>query len=252
MDSKITEKAFKRMLAAHQEKMQRIIENGQEERMNCHNSSFKLIGILNMFDLVPGFVIPIFICLQDDPEEPNEMNKPFYFQVVDDQNDTLIYFSKLENYGELCKQRVNMLASDNSYVDTVFNLHSTPLYAFKFSEEDVHIGDYFELKDFLTVYQTEDVLLKEEIENFLQLERKFLWKKVRLELERAFPDDSGDEIEMKLRSLRNNDFFEKDLELYVPKFQDAVLRVGVRVKGKKKKLYFPTQYEKVLTDVIDD
>ena len=252
MISKITEKAFKRMLAAHQEKMQRIIESSQEERMNCYNSSFKLIGILNMFDLIPGFVIPIFICLQDNPEEPNEMNKPFYFQVLDDQNDTLICFSRLENYDELYKQRVNILATDNSYVDTVFNLHSTPLYAFKFSEEDIHIGDYFELKDFLTVYQTEDELLKEEIENFLQLESKFLWKKVYLELERAFPDDSEDEIEMKLRSLRNNDFSQMDLELYLPKFQDVVLRVGIRVKGEKKKLYFPTQYEKVLTDVIDD
>ena len=252
MNSKITEKAFERMLAAHEEKMKRIIENEQEERMNCHNSSFKLIGMLNMFDIIPAFVIPIFICLQDDPEEPNEMNKPFYFQVGDDENDTLICFSKLENYGEYYKQRVRKLAQNNSYADTVFNVYSTPLYAFQYSETDVHFGDYFEIKDFLTVYQTEDELLKEQIQDFLQLESKLLWKRVLHELERAFPDDSADEIEMKLKTLRNNDFSEKELALYLPKFQDVVLRVGVRVKGEKKKVYFSTQYEEVLANAIDD
>ena len=252
MISKITEKAFKRMLATHEEKMKRIIENGQEERMNCRNLSFKLIGILNIPNIIPAFVIPIFICLQDEPEEPNEINKPYYFQVTDYENDNLICFLKLDDYIECGKKIVRMLSPSNSYVNTVFNVYSIPLYAFAHSETNVHIGDFFELKDFFTEYQTEDKLLKEEIQDFLQLESKFLWKKVRLELERAFPDDSADEIEMKLKTLRNNDFSKKDLELYLPKFQDVVLRVGVRVKGEKKKLYFSTQYEKVLADVIDD
>lgn len=57
---------------------------------------------------------------------------------------------------------------------------------------------------------------------------------------------------MKIRTLRNNDFEGEKLELYVPKFKDTVLRVGVQVKGEKKKAYFTTTEGEKLEDLLND
>lgn len=250
MNSKITESTLERIKTAHERRMQRIIRNEQEGRDWCRGLKFKLVGILNMFDIIPGFVDPIFICLQDEPENPNIMNKPFYFQVGNDEKDTLTFFEKLDNYGKV-KQNVLKLKDSNTYAGTQFDIHSEPLYAFQYSETDIMFGNYSEMKEFLKQYETEDDILRKEIQDFLDLESKNIWPRVKRELVKNFPKDSEDEINMKVKTLKNNDF-EGPLELYIQKFHDIVLKVGIRVKGENKKSYYITEEGHYLDKVLEN
>jgi hypothetical protein len=211
---------------------------------------FKLVGILNSFDIMPDFVIPIFVCLQDIATD--EPRKIYYFQVVNDESDTLSCFSKLSNYDEHYIKNVQFLEKATSYTDVLFDVHSKPLYAFQSSKDDVFIGNYGEMKEFLGKYKTEDDILKEEIQDFLELESQNIWKRLRVLLEENFPNDSKEEIEMKLRTLRCNDFENKTFELYAPKFHDSVLRVGICVKGENRKAYFSTKLGEELEEVASE
>lgn len=251
MNNVITENTLKRIQTAHERRMERIIKHEQEGRERCSGLKFKVVGILNMFDIIPGFVEPIFVYLQDEPEEPNVMNKPFYLQVGEGEKDSVSFFEKLDSYSKV-KQRVLLLNAINTYTGVQFNINSKPLYAFQYSENEVMFGNYSEMKEFLEKYQTEDEILKEEIQDFLDLESKNIWVRVKEQLERNFPNDSEVETDMKIRTLRNNESEGKKLELYIPKFKDTVLRVGVRVKGEKKKVYFTTTEGEELEDLLND
>ena len=66
------------------------------------------------------------------------------------------------------------------------------------------------------------------------------------------PNDSKEEREMKLKTLRNYDesWYGKEIELYVPKFHDVILRVGIRCKGTDKAKFFMTDAEKELRELL--
>lgn len=172
MNSKITENTFDWMQAERERRMERIIKYEQERRKCCRGLKFKLVGILNPLEIIPGFVDAIFICLQDETEESNVKNKPsYYFQIADDEKDILTYFEKLDSYGEV-KQRVLKLNDSNTYAGVQFDIYSEPLYAFQYSETDIMFGNYSEMKEFFEKYQTEDEFLKKQIQDFFDSESK--------------------------------------------------------------------------------
>lgn len=242
MNERITVKRLKRIKSEHEKNMKRLIES----KSSLYDSDFKLIGVLNMFEIIPDFVIPIFINTQEEIEDPNIMNKSFYVQVGSDENDTIEYFTKLDNYRHVSKERVRIFSGIDSFSRGIYDIKSRPLYAFQYTDEDIFWGNYLEMKEFLKNYKTDDEVLQEQIQDFLNLESKHIWSRVKRELKINFPNDSEIEIDMKIKKLRNNDFASKELELYIPKFHDIVLRVGVKVKGENKKDYFDTEEGKKL------
>jgi len=248
MNERISESMLKRIQIEYERKMKRICES----KSSKFDSGFKLIGVLNMLEIIPNFVIPIFINMREELVEPNIMNKPFYFQVGSDEEDTMEYFAKLDEYEQVPKQIVSILEEKNSYARETFDVKSSPLYAFQYTNTDVMLGNYLEMKEFFKSYKTEDENLQEQIQDFLNLESEHIWKRIKRELKINFPKDSESEIDMKIEKLKNNDFIGKELELYIPKFHDIVLRVGVRVKGESKKDYFDTKEGEQLEEVLED
>lgn len=251
MNMKISESMLKRIQAEYERKIQRI----DESKPSRFDSGFKLIGVLNIFEIIPNFVIPIFINTREERVEPNIMNKPFYFQIGSDEKDTIEYFAKFDDYEQVSKQRVYILKEKNNYSEVTFDIKSRSLYAFQYTNKDIMIGNYLEMKKFLKTYKsykTEDKNLQEQIQDFLNLESVHIWERLKRELEISFPNDSESEIDMKINTLKNNDFIGEELELYIPKFHDIVLRVGVRVKGESKKVYFGTKEGEQLNKVLED
>jgi len=246
MNMKTAEKSIRRRVIEDEKRIQRIIEKAQKERKEYFGLKFRLVGVLNMFEIIPDFVIPIFTCVQDDSDE---INKEYYFQIVNDEKDKLISFAKLNDYGK--NQVIHLF---NRKIEELFDIHSEPIYAFQYSENQIFWGKYIEVKEFLEKYKTEDSILKEEIQDFLTLERQNIWERLRTLLEENFLNDSEKEIEMKLKTLRNLDseFEGKPLELYVPEFHGAILRVGIRVKGENKKAYYVTEIGKKLEHMLKD
>lgn len=226
---------------------QRMKRQEQEERQRCSGLEFKLIGILNYFDIIPGFVTPIFTCIQDNADEEKTI---YYFQVGDEEKNTLNSFSKLNNYD---KRIIDMIQLIDNKETKLFTIHSKPIHAFQSSKEDIFFGEYSEVKEFLKNYHTENNNLKKEIQDFLNLENNNIWERLKILLRENFPNDTQEETELKFRTLRNNDYYGKTLELYVPEFQGAVLRVGICVKGeKKKKAFFVTEAGEKLTQILSD
>lgn len=170
MNNKITEIALQRFQSSHEKRMQQIIAYEQNRRRWCTGLSFKLVGVLNILDILPSFVDPVFICVQDDPEEPDIMKKELYFQVGDEEKNKLTFFEKLKTYGK-AKEKVTFLNLNNNkkYLQKQFTIHSDPLYAFQSSESEIHLGSYYEMQEFFRNFQTDDHFLKKEIQNFLKL-----------------------------------------------------------------------------------
>lgn len=248
MNMKISESKLRRIQVEYERKMQRISENNASK----FNSGFKLIGVLNMFEIIPDFVIPIFINTQEELVEPNIMNKPFYIQVGSFEEDTMEYFAELDNYRYISKERIHIFGGIDSFSRGKYDIKSRPLYAFQYTDKDIFWGNYSEMKDFFKNYKTDDEVLQEQIQDFLSLESQHIWSRIKRELAINFPNDSESEIDMKIKTLRNNDFEGKELELYIPKFHDIVFRVGVRVKGERKKAYFTTKEGEQLKKVLED
>lgn len=83
-------------------------------------------------------------------------------------------------------------------------------------------------------------------------ERNQLWTSLFELLIENFPNDSKEEREMKLNTLKNYDesWYGKEIELYAPKFHGVVLRVGIRCKGTNKASYYMTDAEKELIELL--
>lgn len=248
INEKMTLSVLRRIQAEHERKMKRIAESNK----SYYDSDFKLVGTLNMYEIIPDFVIPIFINTQEKIEDPNIMNKSFYIQVGSDEKDTIEYYTKLDNYGPRLKQRVSIFREVSIYSGRIYDIESRPVYAFQYTETDIMCGNYSEMKEFLKKYQIEDENLQKRIQEFLNLESAHIWKRIRRELDVNFPEDSESEIDMKIRTLMDNDFKGKELELYIPKFHDIVLRVGIRVKGETKKAYFDTKAGEEFGELLED
>lgn len=81
-----------------------------------------------------------------------------------------------------------------------------------------------------------------------------MWEHLRYLLKDNFPNNTEQELEMKYNSLFNypEEWWGSKIVLYVPKFRGIVLRVGICCEGTNYKIYFSTDAEKELDEILKD
>ena len=117
---------------------------------------YKLAGILNLFNVLPDFVYPVF-----------EKNNQYYFMIGDE--DTLNTEGYIPVIGDDVIKRIAKISDlkTNEIRQVDFTKESKPFFCFQLSETEVFFGFFEEIKDFLQNFETQDEILKEEIADFL-------------------------------------------------------------------------------------
>jgi len=116
-------------------------------------SRYKLIGFLNMFNIVPDFVYPIF-----------EQSGQFYFQSgAHDKIDNFVQV-KCEMYPRI--SHIEYKGQQMTRKGYVITKDSKPLYAFQIGQNKFVFGNSRQMLGFLSKYITHNPILKEQIEDF--------------------------------------------------------------------------------------
>ena len=117
---------------------------------------YKLAGILNLFNVLPDFVYPVF-----------EKNNQYYFMIGDE--DTLNTEGYIPVIGDDVIKRIAKISDlkTNEIRQVDFTKESKPFFGFQLSETEVFFGFFEEIKEFLQNFETQDEILKEEIADFL-------------------------------------------------------------------------------------
>ena len=139
-------------------RIQQLENLSKMRRKECENKTFKLVGVVNIFRVVPGFVFPVFRCEQDGKN---------YMQEGNDDTLTLNSFFETEPYRDLKNVILLDTININEFTHLLFTIDSKPVFAFQISENDYFIGHADDMKRFLKHYTTEDPILKKEIEDFM-------------------------------------------------------------------------------------
>lgn len=118
---------------------------------------YKLVGILNLFDVIPDFVYPIF-----------EKDNQYFFQHGDDESLKRLDFLPVK---ESAIDRIVLLKDlkVNKLPQIWFSVSSKPLFGFHFSDNEVYLGFFEEMAEFLKSFKTEDDILVKEIREFLSI-----------------------------------------------------------------------------------
>lgn len=124
------------------------------------NSNYKLVGFLNMFNVIPDFVYPVFKCDED---------KNLYFQSEYDKDNLKIECFvqvkedalKLITYLENIKHNVN----DTQRKITI---NSEITFGFQVSENEVKFGNYEYFKNFFDTFNSQNQVLTNQISAFLK------------------------------------------------------------------------------------
>lgn len=117
--------------------------------------TYKLVGILDLFGVVPNFVYPVF-----------EKNSQYYFLVCDKN------FKEIERFEPVkssCISKIVFLSNlkTNMFQQTDFSKNSEPVFAFQLSENEVFIAPISEAANFFEAFKTENSILKKKIADFL-------------------------------------------------------------------------------------
>lgn len=110
---------------------------------------YKLIGFLNVFDIIPDFTYPIF-----------EYNNLLYFQ--HGSNDKINEFIEIKDD---IISKIIPLKSDKNFKIKI-SLDSKPIYAFQSEQNNMIYGTSDELCHFFESYKIPDNYLKNEIKDF--------------------------------------------------------------------------------------
>lgn len=117
------------------------------------SSEYKLIGFLNLFNIIPDFVLPVF-----------EFNGELFFQ--EGELDVIESFSKAKP--SIRKKIIPLDSNINDNSDVLFDLSSKPVYAFETIDKQVVYGDSYFLRRFFQNYIPENEVLASEINDFLE------------------------------------------------------------------------------------
>lgn len=117
---------------------------------------YNFFGILNMFDICPDFVFPIF-----------ERNGIYFFEDVNEDT------GKIKDFIPVKQDAIYLIKSSKNFklsktLDSSFSIGSLALIAFQLSDSYLRIGTISELKSFLLTYETEDKILNDEIQAFFE------------------------------------------------------------------------------------
>ena len=122
------------------------------------NRKYQLVGFVNMFNIVPDFVSPVFQGFDDSL---------YYFQ---HGNEKTLKITDFDPISKCCTSRIVFLGDvvkSNYFSDTEVSLNSRPIFAFQVSDDFVQIGYYEDMRKFIETYETDDKILKEQIYDFL-------------------------------------------------------------------------------------
>lgn len=118
--------------------------------------TYKPYGVVNVFNVIPSFV---YVVLESDGE--------FYFPHDNDDSFIVKYFHKVPSsviknmkpFGEfVCNQKP----------PKEITLNSDFIFAFQVNEKELQIGTSNDLISFFSTYETNNEILKKEIEDFIQ------------------------------------------------------------------------------------
>lgn len=117
---------------------------------------YNFFGILNMFNICPDFVFPIF-----------ERNGIYFFEDVNEET------GKIKGFVPVKQDAIYLIKSSENFklsktLDSSFSIGSLALIAFQLSDSYLQIGTISELKSFLSTYKTEDKILNDEIQAFFE------------------------------------------------------------------------------------
>lgn len=124
------------------------------------NETYKLVGFINMFDIVPDFVYPVFQFSEDHL---------FYFQDADEEA------LKVDGFGLISASHhkhitfFNDSIKTNKFSSTESSIGSKPIFAFQVSKDFVQIGFYKDLKKFFKSFKTTNFALQAEIDFFFNV-----------------------------------------------------------------------------------
>lgn len=127
-----------------------------------YHKLYRLIGVLAPSDDTIGFVYPVFEGVDD---------KKYYFQ-DGDENLIIQGFLPIEDFKLLNKVTLtNKFIKSNCRQEFVAKVLTYTLYCFKTDPDTVHVGNYYELKEFLKTYECRSSDVQEEIEIFLNWQK---------------------------------------------------------------------------------
>lgn len=121
---------------------------------NNDENVYKLIGFVNILDVVPGFVYPVFVCV-------TEKTSNLYLQ--NGENDKLVGFVELkESY------RSKVISTPTSQKPCLITVASNPIYAYQMSGTVTLYGDSAKMVDLLKDYKSNSDLVMQEINDFYE------------------------------------------------------------------------------------
>lgn len=120
------------------------------------SESYKFIGVLNLFNIYPDFLFPIY-------EKGNELffhngkkNRIYNFDKIPESVlERIVYLD--------CPDVLIYNESDKEY----FFVHDTPVYTFQININEIFCSDLGNMIRYLSLFNTEDTILKKQIENFI-------------------------------------------------------------------------------------
>lgn len=117
------------------------------------NTKYKLIGFLNMFNIVPDFIFPVF-----------EFNGDLFFQ--EGENDTIKSYSPAKSS---IRTRIIPVVSNaiSDIGSSLFDISSDPIYAFQTDKQVVYGTSSF-LRQFFEAYSPTNEVIALEIRDFLE------------------------------------------------------------------------------------
>ena len=121
--------------------------------------TYKLIGFINMLNLIPEFVHPVFEC--------NENGK-YYLQFGDEEELVLEKMVSLSSnlYNKVVK--LSDIETNEFEVIEDFSLESDPIFAFQFSKYFVHFGNCKDIKEAIKGLKTGNPFVDEDISDFIK------------------------------------------------------------------------------------
>lgn len=120
------------------------------------NECYKFIGVLNLFNVYPDFLFPIYTKENKFFFHNGNKNRIYNFDMIPESVlEKIIYLdrSDVQIYNE----------SDKEY----FFVHDTPVYSFQSDNNKIFCSDLGKMIRYLSVFDTDDAILKKQIEKFI-------------------------------------------------------------------------------------
>ena len=122
--------------------------------------TYKLVGIFNMFDIIPDFVYPVF-----------EREGKYFFQDANEEGHTIN--SPIESFVQIKESAIEKIKLLTDFVvcgnkETDFEVGSKILHIFQIDKERLQIGTEEEMIEFATTYKTDNEVVAEQLNDFLE------------------------------------------------------------------------------------